>query len=319
MAEKIIDRLPAVRGRYRENSDLSKSNWFRVGGRASVQFKPADIADLADFIRNKPQDIEHLVIGAGSNIIIRDGGFRGVVIRLGREFATQEIASGTLETVDNQDKILQLGAANLNANIAIYCVENNIAGLEFLSGIPGTIGGALAMNAGAYGEETSGVLISATAITDKGEIVEITAEAMGFTYRHNAIDTSWIFIAGTFRFTTGKAAKIQARIDEISAKRNATQPVRTQTGGSTFQNPDGHSAWKLIDDAGCRGLKIGDAQMSELHCNFMNNLGNATASDLEELGDMVINRVYENSGIKLEWEIKRIGEAVALGEAVAEK
>jgi UDP-N-acetylmuramate dehydrogenase len=293
----LIARLPRVRGRYRENADLARITWFRVGGPAEMMFRPEDAEDLAAFLRACPADVPVTVIGVGSNVLIRDGGVPGVVIRLGRAFATLE-AEGT-------DMIV--GAGALDANVARAAADAGIAGLEFLAGIPGTIGGALRMNGGAYGREMKDVLVSAQAVGPNGAIRELSAADMGFGYRHAGVAPDLIFTRARLRSHEGARADIAARIKEIQDARAATQPIRTRTGGSTFKNPPGHKAWELIDAAGCRGLVLGDAQVSEKHCNFLINHGNASAADIEALGEDVRRRVKAASGITLEWEIRIIG------------
>ncbi len=291
--------LPAVRGQYRFNAPLANTNWFGVGGAAEVLFKPEDVADLADFMRNKPADMPVTVIGVGSNLIVRDGGIAGVVIRLGRAFN---------EAVMDAD-VLVAGAAMLDLNLARVAASMGRAGLEFMSGIPGTVGGALAMNAGAYGHEVKDVLRQAEAVTPEGEVVTLSLADMQYSYRHYGGRKGLIFTRGWFETTADAAASIAARMEAIQTKREATQPIRERTGGSTFKNPEGHKAWELIDAAGCRGLTIGGAKMSELHCNFMINTGAATAADLEALGEAVRARVLAHSGVELAWEIKHIGDA----------
>jgi len=296
----FILKLPKTRGRMRENADLAKINWFQVGGRAEVLFKPEDAGDLAEFFAGKPNDIPTTIIGVGSNLLIRDGGIDGVVIRLGRGFADCE-AQG--------DRLI-VGAACLNSNAVLVAKEHNIGGLEFLSGIPGSIGGALAMNAGAYGVETKDVLIEVEAVDQQGNIHKLTPAQLKYSYRHSELPEGWIFTKATLQGKIENSDVIAARIAEISASRSSTQPIRSRTGGSTFRNPPEKKAWQLIDEAGCRGLQIGGAQMSELHCNFMINTGDATAYDLESLGEEVRKRVFAHSGIMLQWEIKRIGKSV---------
>jgi len=298
--ERLIDRLPAVRGRYSEAADLSRVTWFKVGGPAEVMFRPVDQDDLAAFLSAKPADVPVTVLGVGSNLLVRDGGIDGVVIRLGRGFAEISTAGTTVTA----------GAAALDLNVAIAARAAGIAGLEFLSGIPGLIGGALRMNAGAYGREMTDVTVAATALDASGALHQLSRTEIGFTYRHSAVPADWIFTAATLRGEPGSAAAIQARMDEIQAARAETQPLRTPTGGSTFKNPEGHKAWQLIDAAGCRGLRMGGAQVSELHCNFLINVGGATAADIEALGEDVRRRVFAHSGVTLEWEIKRIGKSL---------
>ncbi len=296
-------QLPQVRGQYRFDAPLSKTNWFGVGGPADVLFKPEDATDLAHFMKHKPADVSITVIGVGSNLIVRDGGIRGVVIRLGRFFNEAKIDDDA--AVDGS--VIVAGAAMLDLNLARIAASLGCAGLEFMSGIPGTIGGALAMNAGAYGREVKDVLVKAEAVTPGGEVIELRVADMHYSYRHYGGPEGLIFTRAWFTTTPDDPAAIDARIGEIQAKREATQPIRERTGGSTFANPEGYKAWQLIDAAGCRGLTIGGAQMSELHCNFMINTGNATAADLEALGEEVRRRVKAQSGIELQWEIKRIG------------
>ena len=259
----LIERLPKVRGRYSENALLSRVTWFQVGGPADVLYKPADLEDLQDFLRNKPADIPVLVVGVGSNLLVRDGGVRGVVIRLGGAFA-EITADGTTVTA---------GAAALDLNVAKTAARAHVEGLEFLSGIPGTIGGALRMNAGAYGGETKNALKRAWAVTPEGELKELSVEDMGFSYRKSSIPADWIFVKAEFEGQTGQEQEIRDRMEEIQTKRAESQPIKSRTGGSTFKNPEGHSSWKLIDEAGGRGLTIGGAQMSNQHCNFMINTG----------------------------------------------
>lgn len=299
--ESLISRLPQVRGKYRENADLSKINWFQVGGKAEVVFRPEDTKDLASFIANKPADVPVTVLGVGSNLLIRDGGIDGVVIRLGGGFTECRVEG---------DRVI-VGAGCLNSNMTMLAKEHGIGGLEFLSGVPGSVGGALAMNAGAYGAETKDVLVEAEAVDTKGQVHILTPDKIGYSYRHSNLPQGWIFTKATLQGKKAAPEAIAKIMEEISEKRNATQPVRTRTGGSTFKNPQGQKAWQLIDAAGCRGLKVGDAQLSELHCNFMINTGNATASDLETLGETVRERVFQHSGVKLEWEIRILGNAVS--------
>jgi UDP-N-acetylmuramate dehydrogenase len=298
---RLIDRLPKVRGRLTEGSALSAVTWFRVGGPADVLFRPADIEDLAHFLKQKPDDVPVTVIGVGSNLLVRDGGIEGVVIRLGRGF-TEIRANGTT---------ISAGAGALDLNVALSARDAGIGGLEFLSGIPGTIGGALRMNAGAYESDVSHVLQHADALNVKGELHRLGGIEMGFTYRHSAVPDDWIFVGGAFAGQAEDPKVIHARIQAIQTKREESQPIRARTGGSTFVNPVGHKAWKLIDDAGCRGLRKGDAMVSEKHCNFLINTGDATAADIESLGEEVRRRVRDKSGIELAWEIKRIGRPAA--------
>ncbi|MFM9890789.1 MAG: UDP-N-acetylmuramate dehydrogenase [Rickettsiales bacterium] len=297
MNSQLQHTLPQIRGQYRFDAPLAGTNWFRVGGPADILFKPADAADLAYFIKHKPADLPVTVLGVGSNLIIRDGGLAGVVIRLGRGFTQADMVGDAFIA----------GAALLDVHLASVAAQQGRAGLEFFAGIPGTVGGALAMNAGAYGREVRDVLLRAEAVTPKGDIITLDVSDMHYSYRHYGGPEGLIFTRGWFAMQSGEPEQIAARIAEIQAAREATQPIRERTGGSTFKNPEGHKAWHLIDAAGCRGLKIGAAQISELHCNFMINTGGATAAELEALGEEVIARVKAHSGITLEWEIKRIG------------
>jgi len=297
MVKPLEERLPPVRGRITTGAALGPMTWFGVGGPAEVLFKPADRDDLIDFIRSLPVDVPVTVLGVASNVIIRDGGIPGVVVRLGREFAG--IRAQGLE--------ITAGAAALDTNVAHVAMQSDIAGLEFLSGVPGTIGGALRMNAGAYGGETAQVLINADVLFHDGSIKHMTPAEMRMSYRHNSLPEDVIFLGARLKGTPGKADEIRARMEDLKVSRANTQPIRSKTGGSTFANPPGKKAWKLIDAAGCRGLKIGGAMMSEMHANFMINDGTATAADLENLGEEVRRRVYAASGVMLEWEIRRIG------------
>lgn len=291
-------RMPDLRGRVMANQTLDPYTWFRVGGPAQVLFSPEDFDDLAYFLKMLPADVPVMVIGAASNTIVRDGGVKGVVIRLGRGFNDVAIENGNR---------VRCGAAILDVLVARAAQKAGIAGLSFLSGIPGTIGGALRMNGGAYGGETKDVLIEAYGLDRDGNLRTYKNAEMGFTYRHCSVPEDVIFTGALFQGHEGDPDAIAAEMADIKAKREASQP-RNRTGGSTFKNPPGRNAWKLIDEAGCRGLTIGGAQVSELHCNFLINLGNATAADIETLGETVRERVKAHSGIELEWEIKRIGE-----------
>lgn len=303
-ASSLIDRLPPVRGRLSAGAPLAKVTWFRVGGPAELMFRPADAADLAEFLAGLPDDVPLTVIGVASNLLIRDGGVPGVVIRLGGAFAG-------ITAIDANR--LDVGAAALDLNVATVARDAGLTGLEFLSGIPGTIGGALRMNGGAYGREMCDALVHAEAVSRDGRMLSFDLDAMGFTYRHSAVADDVIFTRAILQGTPDDPALIARRMAEIAEKRGDSQPVRARTGGSTFKNPPGHKAWELIDRAGCRGLAIGDAQVSEKHCNFLINQGNATAEQLEALGEEVRRRVLDNSGVTLEWEIKRIGVAQTQG------
>lgn len=304
----LITRLPAVRGRYEAGFLLSRIAWFKVGGPADVLFSPADTADLAHFLAHVPRDVTVSVIGVASNLLVRDGGVAGVVVKLGREF------NGI--RVDGTDVIASAGA--LDPVVARAAGEAGITGLEFLIGIPGTIGGALRMNAGAYGREMKNVVVEAEAVDMQGRIHRLTPADLGFTYRHSAIPDGWIFTSARLRGAPGVAAEVAARMDEIRRKREDSQPVRTRTGGSTFTNRGGPNgmprAWELVDRAGCRGLVLGGARVSPMHTNFLENTGDATAADIEELGETVRRRVFEMSGVTLEWEIQRVGHKAGEGE-----
>lgn len=297
--QPLVDRLPKVRGSYRERADLSKINWFNVGGPAEVMFRPADSEDLAHFLKEKPEDVPVTVLGVGSNLLVRDGGIDGVVIRLGRGFVD----------IHHEGNTIHAGAGALSFNVAMASQQYGLAGLEFLSGIPGTIGGACAMNAGAYGRDVAAVLVSAEAVDEAGQLHVLTPDDIGYVYRGNTLPEGMIFTKAVLRGEADDESVIAARIAEISKQRESTQPIKSRTSGSTFKNPEGHKAWQLVDEAGCRGLMVGKAQVSEKHCNFLINTGGATAADLENLGEEVRRRVKAKSGITLEWEIKRIGKA----------
>jgi UDP-N-acetylmuramate dehydrogenase len=298
LVPSLRSALPQLRGRLLANQPLAPLTWFRVGGPAQVLFMPEDESDLAYALANLPGEIPVTVIGLGSNLIVRDGGVEGVVIRLGRGFN---------ETRIEPDNRLRAGTAVPDLRAAKAAQEAGLAGLAFYRGIPGAIGGALRMNGGAYGRETKDVLIEARGVDRGGNIRRYGNAEMHFTYRHCGVGEDVIFTEALFQGTPGDPATIAAEMDEITTKRETTQPVKSRTGGSTFKNPEGHKAWQLIDAAGCRGLVVGDAQVSELHCNFLINRGGASAADIESLGEEVRRRVKDNSGVMLEWEIKRIG------------
>lgn len=295
--ERLIERLPPVRGRLTEKVPLAPITWFRVGGAAEVMFRPADVEDLARFLAEKPADVPVTVIGVASNLLVRDGGVPGVVVRLGRGFV--EIA------VDGTRVITGGGALDLN--VALTCQQAGLAGLEFMSGIPGTVGGGLRMNAGAYGREFKDVLHEVVALDGRGNRQRVPAAALGLSYRHSDAPDDWIFVSATFVGDRGDPDAIGGRMMTIQSQREATQPIRARTGGSTFANPPGAKAWELIDAAGCRGLTRGGAMVSEKHANFLINTGDATAADLEDLGEEVRRRVHQHAGVMLEWEIRRIG------------
>ncbi len=302
LSSDIRSSAPDLRGRLLANQDLSGLTWFRVGGPAQILFTPADEEDLAYLLSKLPEEIPVTMIGLGSNLIVRDGGIPGVVVRLGGK-AFGEIA---LEGGDR----LRAGTAVPDVKVARAAADAALDGLAFYRGIPGSIGGALRMNAGAHGGETTDVLVSARGVTRKGEIVTLSHAEMGFTYRNSAASTrDIIFTSALFQGRPGDQAEILAEMDRVTSAREAAQPIKERTGGSTFKNPEGGKAWKLIDAAGCRGLRVGGAQVSEMHCNFLINTGGATAADVEGLGEEVRRRVKENSGFELQWEIKRLGVA----------
>ena len=293
----LKEKMPELRGRLLANQSLAEFAWFRVGGRAQVFYLPEDENDLGYFLQNLPADIPVTVVGAGSNLIVRDGGVPGVVVRLGRGFNEIKIEDNPRVTA---------GAALLDAAVARAAQAAGIAGLAFLSGIPGTIGGALRMNGGAYGGETKDVLIEARGVDRQGNLRTYSNGDMGFSYRHCGVPDDVIFTGAVFQGRAGNPEEIAAEMASIKTKREKTQP-RNRTGGSTFKNPLNMSAWKLVDEAGCRGLTIGAAQVSMLHSNFLINLGGATAADIETLGETVREKVKAHSGVELEWEIRRIG------------
>jgi UDP-N-acetylmuramate dehydrogenase len=308
MDSGLLARLPVVRGSYTENVALHRITWFRVGGPAEVLYRPADGADLTTFLANKPADVPVTVIGVGSNLLVRDGGVDGVVIRLGRAFAKVNVDGTRVEA----------GAMALDYTVARTAGKAGVAGLEFLSGVPGTIGGNLRMNAGAFGSDMAAVVTSARAFDPAGVEHELSLDDLGFSYRHSVVSEDWIFSGATLQGVAGDKDLIAGRMAEIAAEREASQPLRVRTGGSTFRNPPGDSAWELIDKAGCRGLKQGGAMVSEKHCNFLINTGMATSADLEALGEEVRRRVAETTGVTLEWEIRRIGRhARKFGEAAS--
>ncbi|SHL65521.1 UDP-N-acetylmuramate dehydrogenase [Roseovarius litoreus] len=301
--------MPETRGKLTENRSLSDLTWLRVGGPADWLFQPADIDDLAGFLADLDRDVSVFPMGVGSNLIVRDGGLRAVVIRLGRGF----------NQIDIDGSRVTAGAAALDAHVARKAAQAGLD-LTFLRTIPGSIGGAVRMNAGCYGTYTADRFVSARAVTRDGQIVTLQAEDLNFGYRHTDLPDGWVLVEATFEAPSGDPAELEARMDEQLAKRDATQPTKDRTAGSTFRNPSGHSstgraddvhdfkAWKVIDDAGMRGARRGGAQMSEMHSNFLVNTGNATAADLEGLGEEVRKRVFQNSGIELHWEIMRVGE-----------
>lgn len=294
---ELIAAMPDLRGRLSANASLADVTWFRVGGPAQVLFTPADEADLAYFLKHRPADVAVQVVGLGSNLLVRDGGVPGIVIRLGRGF-------GEIK-VDGQR--LRAGTALPDVKVSRAAAEAGIRGLAFYRGIPGSIGGALRMNAGAHGRETKDCLIGARAVDAQGNIHVLSLADMGFTYRHCGIPKDWIFTEATFEGAPGDPAEILKEMDEVADYREKNQPIKERTGGSTFKNPDGHSAWKLVDQAGCRGMRVGGAKVSEMHCNFLINDRQATGEDVETLGETVRARVLAASGITLDWEIIRVG------------
>jgi UDP-N-acetylmuramate dehydrogenase len=296
----LAAKLPELRGRLMPNQSLAELTWFRVGGPAQALFMPEDEADLAYFLDSLPESIPVTVIGLGSNLIVRDGGVPGVVIRLGRGFGEVKVEDGGR---------IRAGTAVPDVKVSRAAQEAALAGLAFFRGIPGAIGGALRMNGGAYGRETKDALIEARGVDRQGRVGVFSNGDMHYTYRHCGAPDEIIFTQALFQGAPGDPREIAAEMEKITESREATQPIKSRTGGSTFKNPPGHKAWQLIDAAGCRGLKVGDAQVSQMHCNFLINLGGATAVDIETLGETVRARVAENSGVELEWEIKRIGVA----------
>lgn len=286
------------------NVPLAPITWFRVGGPAKFLFKPRTVSELCDFIKCLPRDMPYTTLGVGSNVLIRDGGFDGVVIRLAGDFTKIEI---------EDDNGVRVGAAALDVAVARLAAKHCVAGLEFLRGIPGTIGGALRMNAGAYGREIKDVLVEATAVGRDGDLRRLTLSDLNYGYRSSGADEDLVFVGAVLRGTRGAQEEIRDKMDQITEARETSQPIRSRTGGSTFKNPPvdesaGRRAWELIDEAGCRGLRNGGAQVSEQHCNFLINHGDATAKDLEELGETVRRKVLEETSIYLDWEIKRLGQ-----------
>ncbi len=296
--EKLLKRLPQVKGRLKPNAMMSSLTWFRVGGPAEVLFTPQDEDDLAQFMANLDEDIPVYTVGVGSNLLVRDGGVAGVVIRLGRGFANMAV---------EDDYKIRVGTAALDMQVARFALANVIDGLTFLRGIPGTIGGALRMNAGAHGGETKDVLIEARAVNRKGEIVVLSNADMEYEYRHSGAPLDLIFTEALFQGKAGDAGEIEKRMDEITKAREDAQPIKSRTGGSTFKNPPNNKSWQLIDKAGMRGARVGGAMVSQMHCNFLINEGEATGSDIETLGENVRAKVKETSGVDLHWEIRRIG------------
>lgn len=291
--------MPCVRGRLTANAPLAPLTWFKAGGAAEWLFEPADADDLGDFLRALDPAMPAMALGLGSNLIVRDGGVAGVVVRLGKAFA--------LATPGDESRLdCGGGASGILASSAAR--DAGIGGLEFLRSIPGTVGGFVRMNGGAYGRETADILVKAEVVLRSGERVHLPVAELGYSYRHSELPDQAIVVSATFRGVPAEPAAIQAEMDRIAAAREAAQPLRSKTGGSTFKNPPGHKAWALIDTAGCRGRRIGDAQVSEKHCNFLINTGAATSADIEALGEEVRARVKAQTGVELEWEIERVGK-----------
>jgi UDP-N-acetylmuramate dehydrogenase len=293
-----ISTMPKVRGRLSERAPLAPLVWFKSGGSADWLFEPADVDDLRDFLRDLDPAVPVMALGLGSNMIVRDGGVPGVVIRLGKPFAKVDVPEAL---------VLRCGGGASGILVSSTARDHGIAGVEFLRSIPGTVGGFVRMNGGAYGRETCEVLVECEVVLRSGELVTLSNEALGYTYRHSELPEGAVVVSATLRGEPGEPADIQAEMDRIAQSREETQPLRSKTGGSTFKNPDNDKAWRLIDAAGCRGLTMGDAQVSEKHCNFLLNLGKASSADIEELGEEVRRRVKAKSNIMLEWEIQRVG------------
>lgn len=290
--------LPQVRGKLTPNAPLAPLVWFKSGGAAQWLFEPKDLADLQDFLRGLDPAVPVMALGLGSNMIVRDGGVPGVVVRLGKAFARVSRAD---------DLTLDCGGGASGILVSSTARDAGIAGVEFLRSIPGTVGGFVRMNGGAYGGEVKDVLVDCDVLLRSGELVTLANADLGYTYRHSELPEGTIVVTARFRGQAGDPAAIQAEMDRISASREASQPLRSKTGGSTFKNPDGHRAWQLVDQAGCRGLTLGGAQVSEKHTNFLINTGEATSAEIEALGEEVRRRVRENSGVELQWEIQRVG------------
>ena len=290
--------IPDLSGTAERSGSLADFIWFRTGGPAEWLVRPASVEDLADFLRRLDPAVPVLPVGVGSNLIVRDGGVPGIVVRLPKSLASVKVEAGHR---------IRAGGGAMGITVASKARDSGIAGLEFLRGIPGTAGGAVRMNGGAYGRETRDILVEATLVLRDGSVETWPVERLGYTYRHSEIPEGAVVVEALFQGEAGDPSAIGAEMDRIAAEREASQPLRSRTGGSTFKNPPGTKAWKLIDEAGCRGLRIGDAQVSEKHCNFLLNLGNATSAQIEALGEEVRRRVFEHSGVRLEWEIQRVG------------
>lgn len=291
--------LPSVQGKLTPQAPLAPLVWFKSGGNAEWLFEPKDVADLQAFLRALDPAVPVMALGLGSNLIVRDGGVPGVVVRLGKAFA---------KVSKSGDLTLDCGAGASGILVSSTARDNGIAGLEFLRSIPGTVGGFVRMNGGAYGGEVKDILLDCDVVLRDGTLRTLSVDELHYTYRHSELPDGAIVVGARFKGRPGKAEDIQAEMDRISASREASQPLRSKTGGSTFKNPPGHKAWELVDQAGCRGLTLGGAQVSEKHCNFLLNLGEASSADIENLGDEVRRRVKEKSGVELEWEIQRVGK-----------
>ena len=302
----MAEALPKVGGKLTPNAPLAPLVWFKSGGAAEWLFEPKDLADLQAFLRELDPAVPVMALGLGSNLIVRDGGVAGVVVRLGKAFAwVNTLGKGAFGI----DDVLDCGGGASGILVSSMARDHGIAGLEFLRSIPGTVGGFVRMNGGAYGGEVKDILVDCDVVQRDGTLQTLAMDELHYTYRHSELPAGAIVVAARFRGSAGNPDDIQAEMDRISASREASQPLRSKTGGSTFKNPDGHKAWQLVDSAGCRGLTIGGAQVSEKHTNFLINTGHATSADIEALGDEVRRRVKQNSGVELEWEIQRVGKA----------
>jgi UDP-N-acetylmuramate dehydrogenase len=301
-----VIEMPRVRGKLTANAPLAPLVWFKSGGNAEWLFEPADIADLQDFMRSLDASVSVWPLGLGSNLIVRDGGVPGVTVRLGKAFSYVETVGKGMFGIDD---VLSCGGGTSGILVASMARDHGIAGLAFLRGIPGTVGGFVRMNGGAYGREVRDILVESEIVLRSGELITLPLEKLGYTYRHSELPEGCIVVGATFQGMPGDPKLIGAEMDRIAAEREASQPLRSKTGGSTFKNPDGHKAWQLVDEAGCRGLKVGGAQVSEKHTNFLINTGNATSADIEALGEEVRKRVKAKLGIALQWEIQRVGNA----------
>lgn len=293
-----LAEMPRVRGRLTADAPLAPLVWFKSGGSAEWLFEPADVDDLADFMRTLPATVPVMALGLGSNLIVRDGGVPGVTVRLGKSFAK-------VDRID--DRTLKCGGGASGILVSSSARDAGVAGLEFLRGIPGTVGGFVRMNGGAYGREVKDILVDCDVVLRSGECPTLPLEKLGYSYRHSELPPDCVVVSASFRGVPGERDAIAAEMNRIAEAREASQPLRSKTGGSTFKNPDGHKAWQLVDEAGCRGLQIGGAQVSEKHTNFLINTGNATSADIEALGEEVRRRVKGRSGIDLQWEIQRVG------------